>query len=171
MILPFEGTLPSVAPDAFVAPNAAVIGAVTLGPGSSVWYSAVLRADIHRIEIGAGTNVQDGAVIHVAGDRPALLGRNVTVGHGAIIHAAEIGDGCLVGMGATILDGAVVGARTLVAAGALVTPNTRIPEGSLVVGSPAKVKRPLTPEEIAGMADNARRYVELAAKYRAEAAR
>jgi len=171
MIFPYHGKSPSIGRDVFVAPGAAVIGDVTLGEGASVWFSAVLRGDINRIEIGAGTNVQDGAVIHVAGDKPAIVGRDVTVGHGAIIHAATVGDGCLVGMGATILDGAVIGERSLVGAGALVTPNTVIPAGSLVVGSPAKAKRPLTPEEIAGMADNARRYVELAGNYAAEGVR
>lgn len=143
----FLGRDPVVAPDAFVHPRATVIGAVTLGAKSSVWPGAVLRGDIERIEIGEGTNLQDGVVVHLADDLPCIVGRDTTVGHLAMLHACRIGDECLIGMHATVLDGAVIGDRCIVGAGALVTKGTIVPPGSLVVGSPAKVVRELTPEE------------------------
>lgn len=120
----------------YIARGAVVMGDVTLGDGASVWYNAVLRGDINRIVIGDHTNIQDNSVIHLADDFPCIVGRCVTVGHSAIVHACRIGDECLIGMGAVVLDGAEVGAQCLIGARALVTQNVRIPDGSLVLGSP-----------------------------------
>jgi carbonic anhydrase/acetyltransferase-like protein (isoleucine patch superfamily) len=156
---------PDIAPDAFVAPGAAVIGGVKIGPRASIWYHCAIRGDINKIEIGADSNIQDGTVIHVADDHPAIIGERVSVGHRAIIHACEIGDETLVGMGAIVMDGAVIGARCVVAAGSLVTKNTRVPEGSLVMGSPAKVVRCLTPEEQKQNVSLAAKYVEISRRY------
>lgn len=159
------GGAPAIGERVFVAGNATLVGDVRLGDRASVWFSAVLRADINRIEIGAGTNVQDGAVIHVDRDLPTRIGEGVTIGHGAIVHAATVGAHCLIGMGAIVLDGAVIGERSLVAAGALVPPGAVIEPGSLVMGSPARAKRKLTEEEMAGIAENGARYEALAAGY------
>ncbi len=143
----------------YIASTAVVLGDVTLGDHSSVWYGAVLRGDINRIVVGHHSNVQDNAVLHLADDFPCIVGDRVTIGHSANVHACTIGDECLVGMGATVLDGAVVGAQSLIGANALVTPGTRIPPGSLVVGAPAVVKRALTDAERAGLKHWAEKYV------------
>jgi gamma-carbonic anhydrase len=143
----------------YLARTAVVVGDVTLGDRSSVWYGAVLRGDINRIEVGHHSNIQDNAVLHLADDFPCIIGNWVTVGHSANVHACTIGDECLVGMGATVLDGAVVGEQCLIGAHALVTPGTVIPAGSLVLGSPAKVVRALKPEERAGLRHWAAKYV------------
>lgn len=156
---------PQIASDAFVAPGAAVVGGVEIGPRASIWYHCAIRGDINKIIIGADTNIQDGTVIHVADDHPAIVGDRVSVGHRAIIHACEIGDETLIGMGAIIMDGAVVGPRCVVAAGSLVTKNSKIPEGSLVMGSPAKVIRSLTAEEQQQNAALAAKYVEISRRY------
>jgi gamma-carbonic anhydrase len=139
-----------------------------MAANSSVFYGAVLRGDIETISIGEGSNIQDGVIIHLADDLPAVVGNFCTVGHGAIIHACTVEDSCLIGMRATVLDGAVIGSESLVAAGALVTPGTHIPPGSMVMGAPAKVKRPLTPDERAGLKLWAVKYIAVA---RAHAAR
>lgn len=157
---------PAIHPTAWIAPSASVIGDVTLEEESSVWYSAVVRGDINRIVVGPRSNVQDGAVIHLADEYPALLGELVTVGHKAILHACTIGDEVLVGMGAIVLDGAEVGARSIIGAGALVTGGKAIPPGSLVLGSPAKVVRTLSLEEQAGIRVWAEKYVALSRAYR-----
>jgi carbonic anhydrase/acetyltransferase-like protein (isoleucine patch superfamily) len=156
---------------AYVAPGAVLLGDVRLGEHASLWFGSVLRADINRIEVGAGSNVQDGSVLHVSDDCACVLGERVSVGHRAVVHACEVGDEVLVGMGAVLLDGAVIGARSIVAAGALVPKGMRVPEGSLVLGVPARVVRALTPEERAGNARLALKYVELARRYRAAAGR
>jgi gamma-carbonic anhydrase len=143
----------------YLAKTAVVLGDVTLGDHASVWYGAVLRGDINRIVVGANSNIQDNAVVHLADDFPCLIGEWVTVGHSAIIHACTVGDECLVGMGATILDGAEIGAQSIVGANALVTGGTKVPPGSLVLGSPAKVVRALKPEERAGLKWWAEKYV------------
>src|SRR5688572_16669276 len=143
----FLGQSPKVHPSAYIAPGATVIGDVTLGEESSVWYGAVLRGDINRIVIGPRSNIQDGSVVHLADDLPTLVGELVTVGHKAILHACTVEDEVLVGMGAIVLDGAEIGARSIIGAGALVTGGKKIPPGSLVLGSPAKVVRALTLEE------------------------
>jgi gamma-carbonic anhydrase len=161
----FLGAPPKVHPSAYIAPGATVIGDVTLGEQSSVWFSAVVRADINRIEIGPRSNIQDGAVVHLADDYGTFIGELVTVGHKAIVHACTVADEVLVGMGAIILDGAEIGARSIIGAGALVTGGKKIPPGSLVVGSPGKVVRQLSLEEQAGIRTWADRYVEVSRAY------
>ncbi len=146
----------------FVASNATVHGDVVLGPQSSVFYGAVLRGDIHEIRVGEGTNIQDNAIIHLADDYGAYIGKWCTIGHSAIIHACTIGDECLIGMGATILDGAKIGAQSIVGANSLVPQRFECPPGSMVFGSPAKVVRPLKPEEIASLKPWAEKYVATA---------
>jgi carbonic anhydrase/acetyltransferase-like protein (isoleucine patch superfamily) len=158
----FEGERPEISRAAFIAWNAEVSGRVELGEGASVWYGAVLRGDIAAISVGAGSNVQDCAVLHVDHDRPCVLGEQVTIGHGAIVHACEIGDRCLIGMGAIILNGAVIGEDSIVGAGALVTQGKVFPPRSMILGSPAKAIRALTDEEVAGLRPHAEAYVELA---------
>ena len=128
---------------------------------ASIWYNAVVRGDVERIEIGAGTNIQDCAVIHADSGFPAVIGSGVTVGHGAIVHGCQIGDGTLIGMGAIILNGAKIGRGCIIGAGALVTQGAVIPDGMLALGSPARARRPLTQEEIKANADSARHYVAL----------
>ena len=157
---------PSVHSTAWVAPNATVLGDVTIGEEASVWFGAVLRGDINRIVIDPRTNLQDGTVIHLADDFPTLVGEFVTVGHRAVLHACTVGDEVLVGMGAIVLDGAEIGARSIIGAGALVTGGRRIPPGSLVVGSPAKVIRSLTLDEQAGIRARAGKYVALSRVFR-----
>ena len=144
----------------YVARGAVVVGDVTIGEGSSVWYNAVLRGDINFIRVGHHTNIQDNAVLHLADDYPCLIGDYVTVGHSAVVHACTVGDDVLIGMGAIILDGAVIGRQSLIGAGALVTQRTQIPAGSLVVGSPAKVLRPLTDKEKESLRLSALKYAE-----------
>jgi len=162
--------IPNIHPSAFVAPGAAVIGDVTLAEESSVWFQTVLRGDINRIVIGPRSNVQDGAVVHLADDYGAYVGELVTVGHKAILHACTIADEVLVGMGAIVLDGAEIGARSIIGAGALVTGGKKIPPGSLVLGSPAKVVRTLSLEEQADIKVWAEKYVALSRSYRERAA-
>ena len=151
---------PRLGKGAFIARTAVVIGDVTLGAHSSVWYGAVLRGDINRIVVGHHSNVQDNAVLHLADDFACVLGNWVTVGHSAVVHACQVGDECLVGMGAVILDGAVIGKQSIIGAKALVTQGTKIPPGSLVLGAPAKVVRKLTKEERAGLKWWAQKYVD-----------
>lgn len=165
----FLGQEPDIAAAAFVAPNATVLGAVKLGPQSSVWYGCVLRGDINSIEVGEGTNIQDLTMVHLADDHGVKIGRHCTIGHSAIIHACTIGDECLVGMGATILDGAVIGDQCIVGANALVTQRFEAPPGSMILGSPAKVARPLTPEERDGIRKWAVKYIAVAAAHAARA--
>jgi carbonic anhydrase/acetyltransferase-like protein (isoleucine patch superfamily) len=153
---------PDTARATFIAANATVVGDVILGPKSSVFYGAVLRGDIARIVVGEGTNIQDNAVVHLEDDGDTVIGAWCTIGHAAIVHACTIGDECLIGMGATVLDRACIGARSLVGANALVKEDFTCPSGSLVIGVPAKVLRPLTPEEQAGLRQWAEKYVEVA---------
>jgi len=162
MIHSFEGKSPRIHETAYVSWNAEVEGEVELAEGSSVWYGAILRGDIARIAIGRLSNVQDGTVIHVATGIPCVLGDEVTVGHGAILHACAIGDGCLVGMGAVILDGAEIGSESIVGAAALVTKGKRFPPRSMILGNPATVVRELRPDEIEGLHAHAKKYAELA---------
>ncbi len=166
MILGFEEHRPRIPDDAFVAPDATVLGRVTIGPGSSVWFGAVVRGDGHDVTIGARTNLQDRVVVHIATDRlPTIVGDDVTVGHGAVLHACTVGSRVLVGIGAIVLDGAVLEDDCMIAAGAVVTPGTRIPAGQLAVGAPAKVVRPLRPAEREHLLASAANYVALAARY------
>jgi carbonic anhydrase/acetyltransferase-like protein (isoleucine patch superfamily) len=156
MIIELDGKTPQVADDAFVAPTAVLIGDVTVAPGASIWFGAVLRGDNSSIVIGEGSNVQDNCVIHCADDLPTLVGANVTVGHMAMLEGCTIGDGALIGMGAIVLQRASVGTNALVAAGAVVTEGLQIPDGVLAAGAPAKVKK-----ELSG---SSQRWVETAAR-------
>src|ERR1051325_58597 len=151
---------PTLGRGVYLARTAVVLGDVTLGDFSSVWYGAVLRGDLNRIIIGSGTNIQDNAVVHLADEFPTILGDFVTVGHSAIIHACTVGNECLIGMGCTILDGAVIGNPSLIGDNALVAQGMKIPDGSLVLGSPAKIVRQLTLEQRAGLKWWADKYVE-----------
>ena len=148
----------------FIAQGAVVCGDVTLGNNVSIWYNAVVRGDMAPITIGDETNIQECCVLHVSEDIPLVLGKGVTVGHGAILHSCTIGDNSLIGMGAIVLDGAKIGKNCIIGAGALVTGGTEIPDGSLVIGSPAKVKREMRPEEIEANRKNAEEYVHLMEK-------
>ncbi|WP_300273548.1 gamma carbonic anhydrase family protein [Halomonas sp.] len=151
---------PEIGDDVYVAETADVIGRVTLKRNASVWYQAVLRGDTDHLEVGEGSNIQDGAVMHADPGFPLKVGRDVTVGHQAMLHGCTIGDGSLVGIQAVILNGAVIGENCLVAAGAVVKENAEFPAGSLIVGAPARVVRTLSEEQIAGLARNAAGYVE-----------
>lgn len=154
---------PVVGKNVYIARTAVVLGDVALGDHASVWYNAVVRGDINRIVIGERSNIQDNAVLHLADEFPCILGRLVTVGHGAIVHACTVEDEVLIGMGATILDGAVIGSQSIIGANALVTQGTRIPEGSLVVGAPARVAKSLSATERAAIKHWAEKYVANAA--------
>ncbi len=165
-LIAFHGTSPTISDTAFVAPTAALIGDVSLGPFASAFYGACLRADTAPIRVGEGTNLQDNVVVHADPGHPALIGARVSVGHGAVVHGCIIEDDCLIGMSATVMNGAVVGAGSLVAAGAVVLEGTMIPPRSLVAGVPAKVRRELDDDEVAGVCANAERYRSLAQEHR-----
>lgn len=167
LIVSLNGMTPSVPESAWVAPNATLVGAVTLAAGSSVFYGSVLRADSDTIEIGEGSNIQDNVTVHCDGGLPTRVGSGVSVGHGAILHGCTVEDDCLIGMGATVLNGAVIGTGSLVAAGAVILEGTVVPPGSLVAGVPGKVRRELSEEERAGIRANAAHYLELSAAHAA----
>lgn len=156
------GNAPVDSGAAFVAENATLAGSVRLEEDSSVWYGAVLRADTGRIVVGAGSNVQDNAVLHTGPGLDVVLGRGVSIGHGAIVHGCMVGDGCMIGMNATVLNGAVIGPGCLVAAGALIPERAQIPAGSLVMGVPGRVVRPVSPEQTAFIVANEQEYRKLA---------
>ena len=167
MIVTFQGKTPHISPDAFVAETAVLIGDVTVGPDSSVWYGAVIRGDSSAITVGRGTSIQDNAVLHTEQDRPMTIGDNVTVGHAALVHCASVGSNTLVGMGAILLDGAIIGDHCVIGAGALVKENTVVPSGSLMVGVPARCVRELGPEQLARL-DEEPPYVAISKAYRAQ---
>ncbi|MFC4298740.1 MAG: gamma carbonic anhydrase family protein [Castellaniella sp.] len=152
--------VPNTDPSTFIATEATLIGAVTLQAGASVWPGAVIRADNAPIVIGENSNIQEGAVLHVDPGKPLRVGRNVTVGHQAMLHGCTIEDGALIGIQAVVLNGAVIGRHSLVGAGALVTEGKTFPERSLILGSPAKVVRTLSDEDVAGLEASARSYTE-----------
>ena len=165
--MPFGDFAPRIGRDVFIAPNATIIGDVEIDDEASVWFGAVLRGDIGSIRIGARTNVQDLACVHLTdGVSRVVVGSDVTIGHGAILHGCEVGDGCLIGMGSILLDNVVVGAGSLVAAGSLVTPRTVVLPRSLVRGNPARVVRPVTEEEAAMGRAGAAHYVVTARAFR-----
>ncbi len=170
MIKNFQNTAPKIHDSAFIAENAVIIGDVEIGERASIWYNCVLRGDVNHIRIGAGVNIQDGTIIHVSrgNDFPTIIENSVTVGHSATIHGCYIETGSLIGIGAIILDGARIGKNSLIAAGSLVTPNTIIPERSFVLGSPAKVKRELTDEEVENIQKFWQNYITLSEIYRNE---
>jgi gamma-carbonic anhydrase len=165
MMRPFRGTRPQIHPTAYIEESAQVIGDVQIGEQASVWFNAVVRGDVHFIRIGNRTNIQDGTVIHVSnGTHETILEDEVTVGHNVTLHGCYIERGCLIGIGSIVMDGVRVGAQSLVAAGSLLAPGTQIPPRSLVMGTPARVKRPLTDEEVAGLEvfwQNYVRYIEM----------
>lgn len=161
----YLGRAPRIASSAFIAPGAFIAGDVTIGEQASIWPSCSLRGDIAPIIVGNYSNIQDGSVVHVADDLPAIIGEWVTVGHKAIVHACEIGNEVLIGMGAIILDGAKIGNRCIIGANATVTMHQVIPDGSLVLGSPAKVKKTLSPEEQASIRVWAERYITVSRAY------
>lgn len=168
VLRPHRGRLPVVDPSAFIDESAQVVGDVEIGAESSVWMNAVIRGDVHRIRIGRRTNVQDGTVVHVMqGTHPTRIGDDVTIGHGALVHGCTIGDRVLVGMGAIILTGAVIGDDSIVAAGTLVTEGTVVPPRSMVMGSPGKVRRSLSDEEVAFLVESADNYVRYRLEYQA----
>ena len=163
-----DGVSPRLGARVFVAPTAAVIGDVSIGDDSNIWFQCVLRGDTNFIRIGARTNIQDGTIIHVNhATHPAIIGDDVTVGHAAIIHACVLEDRAFVGMGATVLDGAVIEAGGMLAAGALLTPNKRVGRGELWQGAPARLARVMSADEAARFAETAPHYVALAARFRA----
>lgn len=163
--IPINREIGSIDPSVFLAQGAVCAGEVTIAQRASIWYNAVLRADEEAISIGEQSNIQDGAILHTDPGHPIVIGRKVSVGHGAILHGCTVGDGTVVGMGAIILNGASIGSSCLIGAGALVTENTVIPDGMLAFGSPARVIRPLTKEEITANAENAAAYVRLAERH------
>lgn len=160
------GEEPLYGPDVFVAPTAVVMGDVQMDEGSSLWYGAVLRGDINSIKIGKFSNLQDGVIGHLADEHSLVVGKYVTVGHGAVIHACEIADECLIGMNSTILDGAKIGKQSIVAAGSLVPAGMDVPAGSLVAGVPAKIKRKLSGEEKKNLKKWAEKYLVVAKAHR-----
>jgi carbonic anhydrase/acetyltransferase-like protein (isoleucine patch superfamily) len=165
MIYALDGQTADIAADAFVAPNASVIGDVCLKSGASVWFGAVIRGDIERITIGTGSNVQDGTVMHTDPDNPCTLGDFVTVGHMAMLHGCKVGDGSLVGIGATLLNGSRIGKQCIVGAHTLITEGKKFPDGVLILGTPGKIVRELDDDDFARMRANADRYVTRAQRY------
>lgn len=164
-VLALPDRMPELDDTAFVADGARIVGAVSLGPGASVWYNAVLRGDSSPIVIGPGSNVQDNVSIHVDAGHPVVVGSRVSIGHNAVVHGCTIGDGSLIGMGAVVLSGAVIGEGCLIAGGAVVLGGTEVPPGSLVAGVPAKVRRALSDDERASLVANAAIYLEHAATH------
>jgi carbonic anhydrase/acetyltransferase-like protein (isoleucine patch superfamily) len=169
MIVDFEGRkFATASANYYVAAGAQIIGDVWLGEGASVWFNAVLRGDDGPIRIGDGSNIQDATVIHCDPDAPAIVGRNVTVGHCVLLHGCTIGDECLIGNGAIVLDGVRIGSRCLIGAGSMLTPGKQIPEGSVVMGSPARVVRPVGERELSLIRRGAQSYQQRVQRYRAE---
>ena len=164
MLMAHNNHMPLVSPEAFVAGTAALIGDVTVGRASSVWFGAVIRGDMAPITVGEGTSIQDNAVLHTERDRPLTVGNNVTVGHGAIVHCTSVGDNTLIGMNAVLLDGAVIGKDCVIGAGAVVRENDVVPDGTLMVGVPARPVRTLSPEQRAARAEVSP-YVALSKEY------
>lgn len=166
MISKYRDFTPRIDRTCYIAPGSAVIGDVEIGENSSVWHNAVVRGDIEKIVIGSNSNIQDCCILHCVNNIELKIGDNVTVGHGAILHSCEIGNNTLIGMGAVVLDDAKVGKYCLIGAGTVITPRTVIPDRSLVVGSPGRVKRQLTDEEVNQIKINSDEYVNLASEYK-----
>jgi len=165
MIYDLDGQHAEIADDAFIAPTATIIGDVRMLPGSSVWFGSVLRGDIESIVIGQGSNIQDGTVCHTDPNNPCIVGDNVTVGHMAMLHGCNIGDGSLIGIGATLMNGSSVGRNCIVGAHALVTEGKQFPDNVVIMGAPAKVVREVTDEDRERMQANAERYVTRGQRY------
>ena len=166
MIYDFEGQTPKLDPNSWVASNAVVIGRVELKKDSNIWFNVTLRGDVEPITVGEGTNVQDGSVVHTDPGCPTIIGKNVTVGHLVMLHGCIIEDDCLIGIGSTILNKAKIGKNSIIGANALITENKVIPERSLVLGSPGKIIRQVTDEEIKNIKENAEHYVANYKKYK-----
>ena len=166
-IYELDGVAPDVAGTAWVADSAQVMGKVVLREDASVWFGTVVRGDTECITIGAGTNVQDASVLHADFGQPLVIGERVTVGHKVMLHGCTIGDESLIGIGAVVLNGAKIGKNCLVGAGSLVTEGKEFPDGSMILGSPARVVRQLTPEQIEGLRQSARHYMENARRFKA----
>lgn len=160
-----DGAAPQLAPGAWVADSAEVIGSVVLHEGASVWFGTVVRGDTDTITVGAGSNIQDASVLHADHGQPLVIGERVTVGHKVMLHGCTIGDECLIGIGAVVLNGAKIARHCLVGAGALVTEGKTFPEGSMILGSPAKVVRQLSPQEIDGLKKSAQHYIDNARRF------
>ncbi|MEG1454102.1 MAG: gamma carbonic anhydrase family protein [Comamonas sp.] len=165
-IYELEGRAPQMAASAWVADSAQVIGDVVLGEDVSIWFGSVLRGDTANLQIGAGSNIQDGSVLHADPGKPLVVGERVTVGHQVMLHGCTIGDESLIGIGAVILNGAKIGKNCLVGAGALVTEGKEFPDGSMIIGSPAKAVRELSPEQIDGLRKSAQHYIDNARRYK-----
>lgn len=166
MLHVYKGITPRLDDSVLRVGSAEIIGDVEIGAGSSVWFNVVIRGDVNHIRIGERTNVQDGTVVHVTHKQyPTIIGSDVTIGHNATLHGCTVGDRCLIGMGAVVLDNAVVEDDAMVAAGALVTPGTRVASGTLYAGSPARYKRHLSDEEIAGLKQSAENYIDYVKSY------
>jgi len=165
IFMSFHERVPQVAHDVFIAPGAVVVGDVHIKAEASIWFNAVIRADVNRVEIGSGTNIQDGAVVHVSDDYPTIIGDDVVVGHRAIVHACHVNSSVLIGMGATILDGSIIESGSIIGANALVTEGANIQASSLYLGVPAKRARSCADEEIQGIAKLAAKYRKMAASY------
>ena len=166
MIYDFEDNTPKIDPNSWVASNAVIIGRVELKKNSNIWFNAILRGDLEPIIIGENSNIQDGSIIHTDPGCPTIVGNGVTVGHMVMLHGCEIADDCLIGIGSTILNKTKIGKNCIIGANTLVTENKIIPERSLVLGSPGKVVRQVTDEEIEHIKENARDYVENFKKYK-----
>lgn len=167
MIKPYNGVFPKIHPSVFIADSAEVIGKVTIGEESGIWFQTVVRGDVNYVRIGARTNIQDSCVLHVTGGKwPLIIGDDVTAGHRAVLHGCTIMSCVLVGIGAIILDGAVVEENSMVGAGSLVSPGFKVPSGTIVMGVPARVKRDLKPEEIEHIKQSAKNYVQYARTYK-----
>lgn len=164
MIKSYDNQMPVIDATAMLAYDADIIGQVELGKNVNIWYHAVLRGDDNSIKVGENTNVQDGCIVHTTKEFATTIGKNVTIGHGAILHGCLVGDNSLIGMGAIVLDGAKIGSHTLIGAGCLVPPGKEIPSGVLAVGSPAKVVRDLSEEEIRHLEESPKEYIEFAKK-------
>ena len=165
-LLPYKGIVPKIAENVFLANGAYIIGDVTLGSHANIWFNTVIRGDVHRITIGEYTNIQDNCTIHVVHDCPAVIGSYVTVGHGVILHACHVANNCLIGMGAIVLSYAEIGENCIIGAGSLITEHKKIPPNSLVMGSPGKVVRAVTQEEIAAIRMSALTYYDESQLYR-----
>jgi len=161
----YKSFTPVVATNVYISPTSTIIGQCELAAGVNIWFGAVLRGDVNRITIGENTNIQDLSMLHVTEVGELIVGKNVTIGHSVILHACTVGDGSLIGMGAKVLDGAVIGKNCLVAAGSVVPPRKSYPEGSLIVGSPAKVKRKLNPDEITQYSNHYKSYLKYAEEF------
>ncbi|MFC2728867.1 MAG: gamma carbonic anhydrase family protein [Centipeda sp. (in: firmicutes)] len=166
IILPYRGTMPVIDPTAFIAPTAAVIGDVTVGAGSSIWFGAVVRGDFQPITIGQNTNIQENATIHVMRDVPVRIGDNVLVGHNAVVHCSRIGDNTLIGMGSIVMGYSEIGENVVIGAGTFLPQHKRIPSNSLVFGNPAQIVRALRDDEIEALRDAAGNYADLGAEYK-----